>query len=464
MGSCILKDLFNDNLSQFSKRTIYMLRLLDTKTKNIIDDYLSRVPNKLSIYTSALRTSPDLLLGKFFYIKNSHYSWDLYHINYFNCINNLRLNSTLFDSSKLINMTNLLKLTIPKIYEPYINNINKLSSLTTLNINIDTNINDTILKLKRLNLKKLKITTTTIQTQRLNLDIINNTTLISIKIMNFKISINTSPHLIKFKKITLDNCIIDCNMNKITSLQNINFIRCAFAKIIKLPSIQKLCFFSFSDRNIDDMIKLKDYDITKLRIYNKIISDFNLMNFISLTELKINNCIHITDSSIAKLTNLEKLSVHNQRISGDCFRALTQLSHLNFYSVIIQSDVNLLKLTNLTKLNITNTNITPVTIEKLVNLQHLIIHSSYPTLHNHLSNLTNLKKLSLCGNYNITYDCLSKMEKLVTLSIYVNNIIEFEKIGLLTNLINLQIHTTSDIRLKQQKLKQLLINTDIIIK
>ena len=464
MGSYIVKDLFYENLSQFSNRTIYMLRLLDTTTKNIIDNYLSTKSNKQTINTAALTKSPNVSLSSFFNIKNLHTNWDSYPIDHFNCITNLRLDKIYFDSSKLINMTNLLNLTIPKIYEQYIDNITKLSSLIRLKINIDTNINDTILKLKTLKLKNLQITTTTKCSHTLILDIFNDTILISLKITNFKISNNTSPHLIKFKKIILENCIIDCNLNKITTLQNINFITCKFTKIIKLPTIKELYFYPHNDIHNDAMIRLKDYKITNLIIYNKAISDSNLINFINLTELKINNCTHILDSSIAKLTNLEILSLRNQQISGDCFTSLTQITNLNFCSVIIQSDTNLSQLTNLTNLNITHTYIAPITIEKLINLQDLVINSYYATLNNQLNNLTNLKNLSLYGYYNITHKCLSKMKKLVTLSIFINNISAFEKLGLLTNLVKLQIHTTNHIRQKQHQLKKLLINTDIIIK
>ena len=483
MGSILPNELITNIIIDFSKRTIYMLRIINKDTKLCIDHFLSNRLCKPHVNGDVFMKAPNPNLSSFFYINATHNNWKLYKQKYLPFIHEIR-NSDLYSWQQLLYMKNLVKLSIVVSQNTCINVINKLSRLTSLTIRNkgpDTNQILSQLSIIAPNLKKLFLNSE--KRAIVNFDLYHNITSLSIK--NSDNAISSLLHLTKLRKLKMSSSLIDHNISNLTNLQHLYISLCTFTESILLTNLTSLTIHHHNSTylldNIKYMLNLKNLDlrgsnyntikddcrlttVTQLKTWSDHITNSNLTNFINLKSLDINNANNVSDDGVGKLTNLTDLNICNQRISGDCFSNLTNITRLDFFFVKIISDTNLSKLSNLTHIKTHYTEISLRVIEKLVNLEYLCLYPGVgcQILNFSLSNLTKLRTLYITVKNNITYANLSKLKNLTELKLQINYIEQLDNFELLTYLTTLTICKDVSLKKRPIKLKEQLINTDIV--
>jgi Leucine-rich repeat (LRR) protein len=203
-----------------------------------------------------------------------------------------------------------------------------------------------------------------------------------------------------------------------------------------LVKLDDLSLEGVNERYIGLPLKIQLASLTQIRHLNikdsDIIEDDQLVNFVNLKWLNMQENRLITNLSLQHLTKLETLYLENNNITNDAISKLTNLDRLEMINQpnITQSLVNL---PHLRYFDCNGTDVNDTIIKQLTGLKELTVWDQDVTGEGLLT-LTNLKKLSLEDNDHVKGEFVSQMTWLKKIDLRRNRLIDYQHIRPLTEL------------------------------
>ncbi|ORX84888.1 L domain-like protein [Anaeromyces robustus] len=254
-----------------------------------------------------------------------------------------------------------------------------------------------------------------------------------------KLSTYNTIKSLKLQGLNITQTILD-DITGLTNLEELNlegnFVDVKFDGLKKLKNLSVLSLYSYNESNIDFKVPKS---LKKLYLYNMIITQDNIKEIASLTNLKelsftsCNTENNLNINSLKKLLKIENLEIKNSFLSQNidfiyAFKNLKNLIISNYESMSIFNQIN--KFKQLESLVLENCNIDtiPDSLLQLKNLKKLNLHNNKISNFEKLINLKNLEDIDLSLNDITTVpEKIDNLEKLNNINLSFNNITDIPK-------------------------------------